>query len=134
MPPEAEQMRFHLHVDHVDQLVRQMDLLIAEQRETNRLLRTQTQPPGNQEDIVATMEELQAKIDEAIAEVQENTDVVASASTVMSALSQQLQDAVNSATDPAAQVAAVQTVIDGLNANNTALAEAIDAVPHPEQQ
>jgi vacuolar-type H+-ATPase subunit E/Vma4 len=98
---------------------------------TNALLAHMT---TQEETAVATMEELQAKIDEAIAEVQENSDVVASASAVMSSLSQQLSDALASAGTPDEAVAAVQAVIDGLNANTGALAAAIEANTTPEPE
>jgi hypothetical protein len=58
----------------------------------------------------------------------------------MNALSQQLSEALASASDPADQIAAVQQVIDGINSNTGALAAAVAAnidasgVPHPEQQ
>ncbi len=107
-------MKFDVR-DH--QVANKLDQVIA--------LLTQMTDQGDQ--IVATQEELQAKIDEAITEVQENSDVISSASQVMSSLSQQLAEALANSSDPTEQIAAVQAVIDGLNANTGALAAAVAA-------
>lgn len=64
---------------------------------------------------VATIEDLQT-------EVGQNTDVTQSAIVLLDGLSQQLKDAL-AANDPAA----IQAVVDQLDANTNALAEAVSA-------
>lgn len=69
----------------------------------------------NQENIMATIEDLKAS-------VQKNTDAEASVVTLMQGLSQQLKDA-KAANDPAA----IQAVIDQIDANTNSVAAAVVA-------
>lgn len=105
-----------LKVEGIDQVVRKLDQLIDEVRTLNRnIIKSQQQQQHNQEEAMATLEELQA-------EVSENTDVTGSAVSLINGLAQQLRDAI-AANDPAA----LQALADQLDANSNALAAAIGA-------
>jgi ABC-type transporter Mla subunit MlaD len=106
-----------IHID-VDPEIKQ------ELKKINRQLQRIGQQLGavadKQEETMADLAALQA-------EVNENTDVTQSAIALISGLSQQLKDAIAS-NDPAA----VQAVVDQLDANTTSLADAVANVPHVE--
>jgi chromosome segregation ATPase len=85
---------------------------------------------GQQLGVVAEkQEETMADLAALQAEVQQNSDVTQSAVTLIQGLSQQLKDAI-AANDPAA----IQAVVDQLDANTQSLADAVANVPHPEQR
>lgn len=93
-----------------EKISRQLDILIAEVRNLTQAITRQTQQGAA---TVASIEELQA-------EVSQNTDAVGSAVTLINGLAQQIRDAV-AQNDPAA----LQAVVDQLEANSSALAQAV---------
>ena len=97
---------------NLDEVTRKLDQLIREVRSLRLAVVESTQAQLQLgEEVMADLSALQQ-------EVAENTDAVASASALLSSLSQQLRD---SAGDPAA----VQALADQLDANNQALAQAV---------
>jgi len=95
-----------------DALMQSLDRIEGLLLRITRQLRTVQQ---NQEIAMADLTDLQT-------EVTQNTDVVASAVSLLNGLSQQLKDAL-AANDPAA----VQALVDQLDANTATLADAVAA-------
>lgn len=111
-PDEPREVHFHVHQANLASLERKLD-------EALTLLRS-----------VLTLEETQvADLSALQAEITENGDVVDSAVTLLTSLSQQLRDAL-AADDPAA----LQALADELDANTTALAEAVAANTTPTEE
>jgi len=77
--------------------------------------------------VTKSTEEIMADLSTLQAEVNENSDVVQSAVTLIGGLAQQLRDAI-AANDPAA----IQALADQLDAQTNSLAEAVANVPHVE--
>ena len=105
-------MNIEVYIRADDALMQSLDRIEGLLLRITRQLRTVQQ---NQEIAMADLTDLQT-------EVTQNTDVVASAVSLLNGLSQQLKDAL-AANDPAA----VQALVDQLDANTATLADAVAA-------
>jgi N-acetylglucosamine kinase-like BadF-type ATPase len=121
MPPKPDKPDKPGKPDRTDEVIDALghvaEAMIGLTEAMQQGFKTQTEMEEAQ---MATLEELQT-------EVSQNTDVTQSAITLISGLSQQLKDAL-AANDPAA----IQAVVDQLDANTNSLAEAVANVPHVE--
>lgn len=118
-PGQAQRIDVHVHHDETSGIPEKLDTIIVSLGEISSQL---TARNDQGEELMADLAALQASVDA-------QSSVVDGAVALIQGLSQALKDAV-AANDPAA----IQAVIDELDANTSELATAVDNVPHPEAQ